>query len=199
MAENNMNELFEQLDKLLNQTDLTDVSSESSGFTQLPDGYYLCELEKAELKFSKSSGQPMASLQFTVVEDGTTAEMTEQGTVIQETLKRTKGRKIFVHYILNSEQKIKRFATDMLKFEEKEGESLLPKEAFTTSETLVDALDLLCGMRIYVNVSTTVNNDTSFSVTFLSQAISPAPTIENTLNQIPVGEPLPSFGTVRSI
>ena len=52
----------------------------------------------------------------------------------------------------------------MLKFEgDTAGESLLPKEAFLSSETIEDALDILIGKRIYIQVSTTVNDDDSKS------------------------------------
>ena len=82
--------------------------------------------------------------------------VTDDGDVIIEDIKKTANRKIFVYYVLKDETAVRRFATDMLKFEgEVAGESLLPKEAFMTSETLIDALDVLVGMRIYICASTT--------------------------------------------
>lgn len=151
-----MKNVFDKLNNLLGNTDLSDVTADSSGFSDLPDGYYLCEVEKADLKESKSSHEPMVAFQFKVVEDGHTAEITDDGDVIIEDIKKTANRKIFVYYVLKDETAVRRFATDMLKFEgEVAGESLLPKEAFMTSETLIDALDVLVGMRIYICASTT--------------------------------------------
>lgn len=156
--------LHSQLDALLNNTDLTDVSAESTGFQELPDGYYNCEVEKAELKISKSSGQPMAAFQFKVSEDGYNVEIDEKSTVHLTELKKTKNRKIFINYVLKNDTWVRRFVTDMLKFEgDTAGESLLPKEAFLSSETIEDALDILVGKRIYIQVSTTVNEDDSKS------------------------------------
>ena len=158
---NNMNDIFASLNGILQNTDLTDVTAESTGFSELPDGYYLSEVEKAELKESKSSHQPMVAFQFTIVEDGSTVN--EQGDF--EPIKKSKNRKIFMYYVLKDETAIKRFATDMLKFEgDKEGESLLSKEYFTNAEVLQDALEILKGMRIYIQSSTTINDDDSTSV-----------------------------------
>ena len=65
-----MTKLFDSLNGILNNLDLTEVSAEGAGFQDLPDGYYLSEVEKVELKESKSSHQPMVAFQFKVTEDG---------------------------------------------------------------------------------------------------------------------------------
>lgn len=148
------------LDEILAKTTLDDVSAESQGFSELPDGYYLCEVEKTEFKESKSSHLPMVSFTFKIVEDGTGFEYTDTE-ILTKTLKGTKNRKIFKHYVFKDEASVKRFASDMLKFEgETHGEPLLPKEAFTSSETMLDALDVLEGMRLYVQSDTTEKDGT---------------------------------------
>ena len=152
--------LFDKLDGLLSTVDLSDVTAESAGFTELPDGYYLCEVEKAEIRESKSSKMPMAAFTFKISEDGHTAEVDESGEAVITDIKKTANRKIFMYYVFKDERSVKRFATDMLKFEgEEEGEPLLPKEAFLSGDTVNDALEILTGMRIYVHVSTTTNED----------------------------------------
>lgn len=152
--------LFDKLDGLLSTVDLSDVTAESVGFTELPDGYYLCEVEKAEIRESKSSKMPMAAFTFKISEDGHTAEVDESGEPVITDIKKTANRKIFMYYVFKDERSVKRFATDMLKFEgEEEGEPLLPKEAFLSGDTVNDALEILTGMRIYVHVSTTTNED----------------------------------------
>jgi hypothetical protein len=76
-------------------------------------------------------------------------------------LENTKNRKIFKYYPLVNEKNVNSFVSDMLKFEgETAGESILPKEAFTSGEVLEDALDVLTGSRIYIQVSTTVKKST---------------------------------------
>lgn len=152
--------LFDKLDGLLSTVDLSDVTAESAGFTELPDGYYLCEVEKAEIRESKSSKMPMAAFTFKINEDGHTAEVDESGEPVITDIKKTANRKIFMYYVFKDERSVKRFATDMLKFEgEEEGEPLLPKEAFLSGDTVNDALEILTGMRIYIHVSTTTNED----------------------------------------
>lgn len=159
-----MKQIFDKLNGILNNADLTNVTAESSGFSELPDGYYLCEVEKAELKESKTSHEPMVAFQFKIVQDGIEPSIDESGNVTLREIKGTHNRKVFMYYVLKDETSVRRFATDMLKFEgEVAGESLLPKEAFTSSETLVDALDVLTGMRLYVNVSTSERDDGSKS------------------------------------
>lgn len=161
MENKDLNALFQSLDAVLKQTDLSDVTAESTNFSELPDGYYLCEVEKAELKESKSSHQPMVAFQFAVVADGLGID--ENAGLVE--IKKTKGRKIFMYYVLKDENAIRRFATDMLKFEgEKKGEPILDKAYFTTSSVLLDALDILVGMRIYIQSSTSVNDDKSKSI-----------------------------------
>lgn len=148
------------LNSILGQADLSDVTAESTGFSDLPDGYYLCEVEEAKLTESKSSHQPMVAITLKVSEDGIDASVDDNGNVSSEAIPKTKNRKIFKYYVLKDETSVRRFVTDMLKFEgDVAGESLLPKEAFTTSETIEDALDILTGYRLYIQVSTTVKED----------------------------------------
>lgn len=162
-----MNSIFSTLNEVLGKVDLSGVSAESTGFESLPDGYYLCEVEKAELGESKSSHQPMVKFTFKVVEDGKGVNEDSDDKEFFE-IKKTKGRKLFINYVLKDESSVKRFATDMLKFEgETPGESLLPKEAFQSSETIMDALELLIGMQIYTVVSTTERDGQSSTWTNL--------------------------------
>lgn len=163
MSDQNNEELkniLGNLDNLLSQTDLKDVTSEGNGFQDLPDGYYLGEVEKAELTISKKSREPMVAFQFKIIEDGRSS--TEDGEFVP--LKGTKNRKIFIYYLLKDDSSIKRFVTDMLKFEgEEAGVPLLEKEYFTNSALIEDALDVLVGRAIYIQVSTNEKDDGSKS------------------------------------
>lgn len=158
--EKDMSNIFKALDNILGQADLSDVTAENTPFSELPDGYYLTEVEKAELKESKSSHMPMVAFQLNVVEDGLGID--ENGKFFD--LKKTKGRKVFLYYVLKDEASVRRFAADMLKFEGSEQDKpILDKEYFMNSQTLVDALDILVGMRIYCQSSTTINKDDTTS------------------------------------
>ena len=148
---------FDQIDEILGKINLEDIDADSNDrYEDLPEGYYLCEVEEATLAESQSSHQPMVSFQFKVTENGYT--LNEEGTSLIE-IDKTKNRKIFAYYVLKDERSVKRFISDMLKFEgEVEGEPLLDKEYFTNSELINDALDVLKGSRIYVQVSLTEYN-----------------------------------------
>lgn len=155
-----MQSIFNQLDKLLESTDIKDVNAETTGFVQLKSGYYLCEVKKAELKLSKTSKKPMVAFQFKIVEDGTNFTFDSKSKATPITLKNTKNRMLFKYYVFNDENSIRRFASDMLKFEgETAGEPILSKEYFTNSELLEDALDILAGSYIYIHNDVNKNDD----------------------------------------
>lgn len=167
----NLKNVFNALDELLGSADIKDVSAEGSGFSQLKDGYYLCEVKKAELKLSKSSKLPMAAFQLKVVEDGVTFNFDSKANSAPIVLKGTKGRMIFKYFVFKDELSVQRFASDMLKFEgDTPGEPLLTKDYFTNSELIEDALEVLEGMRIYVHNDVKENNDgtTSAWANFMS-------------------------------
>lgn len=153
---------FDKLDSLLGKLDIEKIDPEGNdSFSELPDGYYLCEVEKAELKTTKSSGEPMVSLMMKVVEDGLAVVVDDKGYSDFAVIEKTTGRKIFINFVLSDEQKCYRFANDMVKFEgEEPGKPILEKEAFLSSATLLDALEIIEGLQIYVNVSTKKNNTT---------------------------------------
>lgn len=157
----NLKNIFNTLNTLLGNTELKDVTSESSGFQKLPDGYYLSEVKKAELKTSKQSKEPMVALQLKIVEDGDVVSFDKNNRPLHTVIKGTKNRTQFIYYVLKDSSSVTRFVSDMLKFEgETAGEPLLTKEYFTNSELLEDALEILLGMRIYTHVSTTAaSND----------------------------------------
>ena len=157
--EKDMSEISKSIDSLLSSVDLGNVTSESSGFTDLPQGYYLCKVDDAKLTTSKSSGNPMISFSFTVQEDGKAVETDENNNAILVPIKGSKNRKIFLHYPLKDDKSVKRFVSDMLKFEEESGKSVLSKEYFTNTETLEDALDILIDMQIFVQITVNKKED----------------------------------------
>ncbi len=146
-------ELLNQLDELLIGTDFKDVSADGAGFEDLKPGYYLGEVEKAELTTSKSSGNLMVMMRFKVVEDG--IGLDEDGNKISL---KGKNRVVFKYFSLKDEASVKRMASDMMKFEDNSGIPLLPKEAFMTSSTLEDSLDVVTGMRIYLHITESERN-----------------------------------------
>lgn len=146
------------LNSIIQGTQLEDVTSESNvGFDELPDGYYLSEVEKVELKETKETHNPMVVIQFKVVEDA--VQIDDSGSQFL-TISKTKGRKIFMNFVIKDEKSYKRFVSDMLKFENGEGEAILDKSYFTVDdETMMQALDALTGYSVYIHLSTTETND----------------------------------------
>lgn len=146
-------ENFVNLKDLLQQIDWNTVT-EDDGFQDLPEGYYLCEVEKAELKENKAQTNQQVSFTFKVVEDGLAEGMDVRGNSVLQTISGTHNRKVFKHYPFKDAAGVKRFVTDMLKFEgDTPGEPLLEKEYFMMEETIEDALNILVGRRIYVQAS----------------------------------------------
>lgn len=152
VEEFNPADVFGKLDDILKKVDLNKVTSESVGFEDLKPGHYLCAVDEATLTVSKNTGNPQVKLTLSVVEDGI-AHVMDGNDVLIETIKGSKGRKVFKYYPLKDETTVKRFVSDMLKFESEEGEPILPQEAFTTADVLNDALDVLVGMQIYVELT----------------------------------------------
>ena len=153
-------DLIASINELLKQTNINDVTSESNNFQELPEGYYLCTVDTAEIKESKASGKPMIAFTFTVSENGHHYVADKDGNAEMQEVKGSKNRKIFMYYVLKDTQSVRRFVSDMLKFEgEEAGKPLLDKEYFMNFEILEDALKILEGMRIYVQVTKSENQD----------------------------------------
>lgn len=147
-----------QLNKTLQSVKVEEISAENV-FEDLPEGYYLVEVESAELTISKSSQKPMAAFRFKIVENGIGTNVNENGDPELVEIK-AKGRVIFKNYVLGDDKQATRFISDMLKFEgDVEGESLLPREAFTEGEVLEDALEALIGRRIYTQITIDIKDD----------------------------------------
>lgn len=148
-------ELAQEIDDILSEIDINDVTSEDSGTRdELPDGYYLSELEFVEITNSKTSKLPMIALRFKTVENGIAAKNDDAYNTELTVIDKTANRKFGIYYVLKDEKSVKRAISDLLKFEDKEG-PLLDKGLFTNYETLNKALQMLTGVRIYVLVSTT--------------------------------------------
>lgn len=166
MAEQDLSVIAAALDATLAQCDLTNTTSDK-GTGDLPDGYYLCEVEKAELVSSKS-GYPMVKFRYKVVENGYKSVVDDKGNDILVEAKGTMGNPIFMNYVLSNASQIPFFVSDMLKFANTEdlNKPLLAdteeeaKYYFTNTELLVQALDIISmGCRIYIMVQSVPNKE----------------------------------------
>lgn len=151
---------FDKLNSLLESLDLNEIKADDNeGYKSLPDGYYLCELAKAELTTTKQTGEPMVAFQFKTLENG--IHLDDSGLNLVEN-KSTKGKYIYLYYVLKDEKSLRRFISDALKFEDPSTQtSILTSEYFLNADILPDALDILVGFNIYVQISTSINNGES--------------------------------------
>lgn len=155
-------ELLKAINSAMEGVDFESVDPDAAVYATLPDGYFLVSVKKYEFGFSKNSGNLQVAMQLKIEENGVDLTVDKYNNVVLKELKNTKNRTIFKYYTYTSEDKILRFANDMAKFEDAEGNSLLGKEAFMNgAEILLDSLDLLVqsGSRIYVKQETTQNSD----------------------------------------
>lgn len=149
---------FNALDELLNKVNLDKVDSEYSGSQkELPDGYYLSDLKEGELGVSKSSGNIQVHLKLQTTEDGFELTTNGNGETVKVEIPSTTNKYINLYYPLTNEEQIKRFAADMMKFQDEEGNEIIEKEYFTNSKTIQQALEILVDLPIYVHVSTSTN------------------------------------------
>lgn len=159
MAE--LKDIAASLDELLGSVDLSKVTASGVGFEDLEDGYYLGEVANdTKLTVTKNTGEAMVSMKFVIVEDGLKNTLDENNVVVLAPAKGTKGRSIYINYVLRDVQSVKRFVSDMLKFEDPNnpGEPILGEEYFKSTELLTDALSCLITSRIYINVQTVEKN-----------------------------------------
>lgn len=150
------------LDELLSSTDLGDVTSEGAGYDPLPNGYYLCEVESADLAPNKK-GMPMVTFRMKVIQNGIVEAVDDNGDAYLTRAAGTENRKIFKFYVLSEQKKVKDLISDLLKFEgEIEGESLLGevlkdengKYVPLSTELLTGCLDIITGSSLYVSSTT---------------------------------------------
>lgn len=145
---------FIKLGDVLSQVNWSTVTEQQS-FEDLPEGFYLCEVEKAELKMNKAETNMQVSFTYKVVEPGLAEAIDDRGNSVLREIPGTVNRKIFKHYPFKDANGVKRFVVDMVKFEAPDtpGEPILSPEYFMTEETFPDALNCLIGCRIYIQAA----------------------------------------------
>ena len=144
---------FIKVGDLLSQVDWNTIT-EDTGFEDLPEGFYLCEVEKAELKENKSQTNMQVSFQYKVVEAGLAEAIDDRGNSVLREIPGTLNRKIFKYYPFKVPVDIAKFVKEMMLFEgDVPGEPILGPEYFMAEETFPDALACLVGCRIYVQAT----------------------------------------------
>ena len=146
--------ISQSLDELLKSVDLSNTTEE--GVKQdLPDGYYLCQVDKAQLGESKN-GHPMFTIEYLTTEDGKRNVVDEEGYAQLEDAKGTANKKIFVNYVLSNEQQITFFVSDMLKFTDLDSDTpFFTKDDFLDTTGIVNVAEALTnGGIIYIMVQT---------------------------------------------
>ena len=156
-------------DALLKDVDFNEVElNNTNENNELPDGYYLCEVETADIGPNKDNTNDQAFFQLRVVRNGINPEYEDGEMFIQELIGTT-NRVIFKYYPFKGTEKKAtslvykdelgkwkpgQFLCDTQLFVDTEGNPLLEKEAFMYKETAKEALAILVGCRIYVKIET---------------------------------------------
>ena len=156
-------------DSLLKDVDFNDIDiTDTNENNELPDGYYLCEVEDADIGPNKDKSNDQAFFQLRVVEPGLNP-VYEDGQMFLQELVGTQKRVIFKYYPFKGTDKKAtslvyqdetgkwkpgQFLCDTQLFVDTDGAPLLEKEAFMYKETAKEALAILVGCRIYVKIET---------------------------------------------
>lgn len=150
---------FAKLDELLGSVNLSAVTEEGVK-SELPDGYYLCQVDKAKLTESKS-GNAMFAIQFTTIEDGKKSFVNEAGYTELIVAPKTANQRIYVNYVLSNDMNVNFFVSDMLKFQDIDTNvSFFTKDDFKSSEGIERVGDLLeSGGIIYIMVQSVAKRD----------------------------------------
>ena len=160
-----LKELYAIYNNIAKKTDLTSIDP-NSDFENLPEGYYYSEVSDAKFTLTKETKLPMITLTFDVIEGYriATDEEIDNGLPELFKLKSVEKRKIFVRFVNKDEPSLQRFAKNMLKFEDANGEPLLEKDVFLDAEFLIEALNCLIGSRLYVQISKSKNSNGETSI-----------------------------------
>lgn len=136
--------IYDEIDGVMAETDLSNVSAESTGFEDLPYGYYLTQVIETKIGRSKSTQKPMITIVLEVVEDGLKlSDSTDE--IVFDSIKGTTKRHIYKNYTIKDSKSLKNFVSDMKKFEDPNeiGKSLLPDEAWTSAKYMGVSIPLL--------------------------------------------------------
>ena len=162
---------LEDVGSVMKKTDLSKVSAESTGFEDLPEGYYLAEVidvKPDRCKSGKNEGKPTLKMRLKVVGDGFKLagdpdELEDEGKDLFEPVTGVNGRFVFKTFTIGEESLMKRFASDMMKFEEPNnpGKMLLPEEAWADPKIMFDSVSLLVDLasRIWLHNKVTKKED----------------------------------------
>lgn len=143
---------FIKLNDLLSTVDWNTVTEKDS-FEELPEGYYCCLIEKAELKPNKANTNMQVSFTYKVIENGLAEVTDNRGNSVWQEIPHTQNRKIFRYYPLKTTGNFKRFIEAMMKFEgEERGKPKFSINDFKTEDEIEKSLDKLVGSGIYVQV-----------------------------------------------
>lgn len=151
----------EAINATLSKVDTEKVTEEGIK-TELPDGYYLCEIKSAELTESKNHNL-MVAIQFTTTEDGQQSIIDEDGFAKTVPAPNTKDKIIYQNYVISNEMNAGFFIADMLKFEDPESNTpIFDKDSdFADIDAIANVCDILNQYQpfVYIMVSTVESKD----------------------------------------
>lgn len=157
--------IYSEIGEVMAKTDLSNVTAQSAGYEDLPDGYFLAEVTDTKIHRSKSSNKPMVSLTFSIVSDGLKLNEDDDASedVSFSEIPHTKDRLVFKHWVIDTPQNLKKFVSDMKKFEDpsEPNKALLPDEAWSDPTFMGESIPLLAEMncRMWIHNRVTKKDD----------------------------------------
>lgn len=143
--------IFDEIDSLIKSTDLSNVSASSTGFDDLPFGYYKTMFSGVKFGKTKATQAPMISITFQVLEDGYKLDESNTSNINFERIGGVTKRLIFKNYVLTDSKGLKNLVSDLKKVEDPmSGEPLL------TDEDLADSKHLQAFMNLFVESNVTM-------------------------------------------
>lgn len=163
-------DLKSKLSSLFQETRDAKIDKNREGvFSNLPDGYYLAEVDTVKLGLNKAETNFQLIWTLVVVEGYKVEENKSSQTGFDITeLDGVANRKMFAFHSLKDSKNLISAKQDILKFEDENGESIVPIEFLDNEEVFEDALDLVVGNRIYIHVETDKKDPTSQWKRFVS-------------------------------
>lgn len=107
--------ICDEINGLIQQTDLSNVSANSTGYDELPFGYYRTKFSNVKVGRTRSTQTPMVTLTLEVLEDG---YKLNDATLQFERIGGVTKRLIFKNYVIGDSKGLKSLVSDLKKVED---------------------------------------------------------------------------------
>lgn len=159
MAEQELDmSICDEINGLIQQTDLSNVSANSTGYDELPFGYYRTKFSGVKVGRTKSTQTPMVTLTLEVLEDG---YKLNDATLQFERIGGVTKRLVFKNYVIGDSKGLKSLVSDLKKVEDQDGQPLLTDDYLKDFPAMYTFMKFFVenGFTIWVRVRETKKKD----------------------------------------